>query len=447
MVTCSPVLRTRVLWLLALSGGTASANPASFVPSPSAQNFRLWLDYEYQVDSSLITRERVGGADQDPLGGIPRGADLEFHQFRHVLTPRADVGVSSRGWLSLALPIVIGQARELELADGIDRFGSSTINDGLLPMEGFDARDPGTPPAGNLAFRGVSRSGLDQIHVGLNVAPMNQRTDDTQPTWKLGGELRFAIGKTMKFDALDPGSETGVSKGVHELRVWTSVDRKFDRVEGWFELFWQAPLWLKDDSLFEDPGFGSTNHKLSQTAGAQFGLELYALDDKAAGNRISLDLGARVVGHFEGREYSEMWEVFALAGDSRGTGPLILDADPITMGMQAQSHPGISNIENYLETAGRFAVRASLGKNARFAAVVDLAWKTDHVISFADAGIDLPSCGDTSGPCEDAENDLVNPGTVEVNPVHAPQIDLVGHRYHSENNFGLVIGIEGQVLF
>jgi hypothetical protein len=44
-------------------------------------------------------------------------------------------------------------------------------------------------------------------------------------------------------------------------------------------------------------------------------------------------------------------------------------------------------------------------------------------------------------------NDVINPGTAEVNPLHAPKIDLVGHRYLSQDNFGIVIGVSGQVLF
>jgi hypothetical protein len=441
----------RPLVIIGLLAGTATANPDSLVPSagvPGApMSLHVRLDYEYQLDRSLLEREDIGAPDADPLGGIPRHKDLAFHQYRHVLTPRAEVGIFRDTWLSLALPIVIGQARELELASGIDRGGSSTLQDGLLPSAGFDARDPTAPPPGDLVFRGVSRSGVDQIHAGLGVALMNQRRDDTKPTWKIGAELRFAIGRVMRFDALDPGSETGVSKGVHELRLWTTMDRQFSWTEGWFELFWQTPIAVKSTSLFKDPGFGSTNTKLSQKGGVAFGVETYALDDKQTGNRISLDLGGRIVGHFEGRDYSEMWEVFALAGDSRGTGPLILDRDPTNAGLQPMSHPGISNIENYLETAGRVAVRASLGEHVRFAAIVDLAWKTDHVISFADAGIDLPTCGSSGGACEDATNDVVNPGTREVNPVHAPTIDLVGHRYHSVDNLGVVVGIQAQALF
>ena len=449
MITFDAVRTGVLLASCLLCGATlAHANPASIVPSAAepgnAVDLHVRVDYEYETEKSNLFRERVG-LPVDPLDPIPRTPDLKFSQFRHLLTPRADLGLYHDTWLSFALPIVITQARELELADGVGRDGSSTLIDGLLPIEGFDARDPGTPPPGNLVFRGRSRRGLSQVHLGLNTAPMNQRRDPTKPTWKLGAEMRLAVGKVMRFDALNPDAETGVNKGVHELRLWTTFSRRFDRTEGWLELFWQVPLRERKNSLFEDPGFGSTNTSLGQVAGVSFGLEVYALDDKVNQNRISLDLGAKVIGHFEGRDYSEMWEVFAFAGDSRGTGPLILDADPIDPDIQPLSHPGISNFENYLETAARFALRAELGTFVKFAAIVDVTWKTDHVLSFADAGIDLPTCG--TGKCEVDDNDLVNPGTDEVNPLHAPRIDLVGHRYHSVDNLGIVVGVQGQVLF
>jgi hypothetical protein len=404
------------------------------------------IDYEYEVDTASISRESVGDP-VDPLAPLPRHKDLKFHQFRHTITPRVDLGVYHDTWFSFAVPIVIAQARELRLDDGIDRDSSSTLRDGLVPVTGFDTRDPSTPTPGDLIFRGPDRKGIDQIHLGLNFAPMNQARDDTKPTWKLGAEVRLAVGRVMTFDRLNPGAETGVGKGVHELRLWSSFDRRFDHTEAWFEMFWQVPFAEKQASLFKDPGFGSTNVALGQTAGASFGVETFAVNDRVNNNRISLDLGARAVAHFEGREYSEMWEVFAFAGDSRGNNPLVLDSDPVDPGFQAFSHPGISNYENYLETAAHFALRAELGTHVRFAALVDVVWKTNHVISFADAGVDLPTCGTTSGACEDDENDLVNPGTKEVNPLHAPRVDLVGHRYFSEDNLGVVVGVQGQVLF
>ncbi|MDX2089503.1 MAG: hypothetical protein SFX73_16740 [Kofleriaceae bacterium] len=436
------------LLLLGVTSGTSRANPASLVPSAGVPDRHVLFDleYRYELDSATVAREDVG-VGADPLGPIARTNDLAFNQFRHVLTPRADIGVFRDTWVSLALPITIKQARELTLADGIMRDQSTTLRDGLLPMGGFDARDPNTPPAGDMVFRGVSRAGLDQLHLGFGVAPMNQERDDTKPTWKIRAELLLAIGKTMKFDALDPSSETGVSRGVHEVRVGTSFDKRYRWTEAWFELFWQRPIAIKSDSLFSNPGYGATNTLPSQLAGISAGLELYAVNDKVTGNKISFEVGGRTLAHFEGREYTEMWEVFAHAGDSRGTGPLILDRDPLDNGLQAMNHPGITNVENYLETTGRFALRAALGNNVRFGAIVDLTWKTDHAISFADAGVDLPTCGTASGACETDDNDLVDPGSQEVNPLHAETIDLVGHRYLSQDNFAFSIGVQGLVMF
>ena len=37
---------------------------------------------------------------------------------------------------------------------------------------------------------------------GFVWAPMNQRRDDTKPTWVLGVELRMAVGKIARFDRL-----------------------------------------------------------------------------------------------------------------------------------------------------------------------------------------------------------------------------------------------------
>ncbi|HEY5948539.1 MAG TPA: hypothetical protein VIV40_23770 [Kofleriaceae bacterium] len=437
-----------VLTVLA-TAGSAFANPNSIVPGgqdPDSTNADFAqksvdvfteIDYAYELDSSTIVRERVGDPNADPLNGVQTVRDLEFKQFRHTLTPRLQVGVFHDTFVTVALPIIIQQTRELRFIDANDRGGSSTVADGLVPMEGFDARDPGVQTPGDLLFRGPSRHGLDQVHLGLGTAFMNQQKDDTKPTWKMGADLRLSVGTIMKFDPMAPTANKGVSRGVHELKLWTTFARKLGWAEPWVELWWLVPVASKSNSLFSDPGFGATNIKSSQQAGVASGVELYALDNRADQTRISLDLGTKVVSHFEGREYTEMWEVFAFAGDSRTGGPLILDSDPTRPDVQALSHPGISNIENYLELTGRFAIRAQIGPHVRFAVIADTVWKTDHAISFADAGVDR----DTD------DNDLVNPGTDEVNPLHAQPIDLVGHRYRSEDGFDIVIGVSGQVLF
>lgn len=436
----------------------AAASPYSIAPggqdpdvegagyAQKSVDFNMELDYAFELDSSSLVRERIGPGT-DPLGAIPTIRDLAFNQSRHIITPRAELGVFRNTFITVALPIIISQQRELHLGDGVDRAGSSAVTDGLLPATGFDANDPGTPTPGDLMFRGPTRSGIDQVHLGLGFGLMSQAKDDTKPTWKLGADFGLAIGKVMRFDPTEPTANTAVGRGVHELKLYTSFARKLGWAEPWVELFWLTPLAATSSSLFTDPGFGATNVAHSQLGGIQMGIELYVFDDKADQNRVSVDFGTKAVAHFEGREYTEMWEVFAFAGESRSMGPLILDADPTRTDVQAVSHPGITNIENYLETSGKLAIRAQIGPHVRFAIGAELVWKTDHLITFADAGVDLPTCDGSGGTCESDENDLVNPGTEEVNPLHVPAIDLVGHRYRSENNFGVVLGLQGQVLF
>jgi len=436
------------LAIVMLVSATARANPASLVPGGSPVDVIGTIEYEFEHDTSTIWRESDKDTTADPNGALPRHRDLGFQQDRHTITPRLAVGIFHDTFFTAALPVVITQSRELHLDHGVTRDGSSTVQSGLLPATGYDAQDPTTPPSGDVMFRGPTRHGIDQIQLGLGFAPMNQQRDDTKPTWKLGAELRLAIGQVGKFDPMAPGANSGVSSGVHELKLWTSFDRKLDWVEPWIQIFWQVPLATTSDSLFQEPGFGAVNTSKSQIAGVEFGFEVSALDNVAERNRISIDIGGKAVAHFEGRDYSEMWEVFAFAGDSRGTGPLILDSDPVKTGVQATSYPGISNIENYLETAAKLSLRAEIGPHVRFAVSTDIVWKTDHVITFADAGVDLPTCGSgQTTHCETSNNDVINPGTVEVNPLHVGAIDLVGHRYHSEDNVGIVIGVAGQVIF
>jgi hypothetical protein len=426
--------------------GNPAGDVASAAASGTAERVQAEVDYELDLDRAAITRERVGDPGTDPLAPLPRRHELDFHQTRQRVTPKVELGVYRDVWISFAVPIVLAQARELDAVAGLDRTTASTFTDGILPATGFDARAPSTPPGGSLVFRGVNRAGVPELRGGVGFAPMNQARDDTKPTWKLGAELRLAIGRVMRFDAVDPGRETGVSTGIDELRLWTTVDRRYRYFEAWFEAFYQRPLYTRGGSLYHDPGFGSTNLDPGQLAGAAFGAEALLIDEPASGNRLGVELGTRMTSHFEGRGYSELWEVFAFAGDRRTAGPVVLDADPTTPGTQPFSHPGITNLESYLETSARLAVRGVLGRRLTLSAVGELTWRTDHVISFADAGVDLPTCPAVPR-CEVDDNGQVNPGTEEINPLASRRIDLVGHRYRAEAGRGYVVGLEAHLAF
>lgn len=438
-------------------GSLAVAPPAAAGPHTDVASafddkdaFDLFVTVEYVLGlhSAKVRREDVGGPGSSPTAPLPVNDDLSYESTRHTIIPKIAIGVFTDMSLSAALPIVIADSRSLSL-DGTTRATSSTIGDGLLPMNGFNADDPATGfPSGNELFRGPTRRGLDQVHLGLTWAPMNQTRDSTKPTWKLGAQARLAIGTAAKFDRSDPESNTAVGRGLNEVYLWSSIAKRVGWAEPFVEMWWRAPFSTTDDSAFIEPGFGQRRTAAQQHAGTRFGFEAIVWEKPEEKTRVSLDVAARLEAHFEGRAYTEMWEVFSYAGDAASGGPLILDRDPTSTGVQALSHPGVSNIENYITFSGRLGLRAELGEKVRLGVTFELVRQQAHIISFADAGVDKPTCSATvTSNCEADRNDVVNPGTDEVNPLHVPLIDVVGHRYRIDQSSDFLLGVEARFLF
>jgi hypothetical protein len=456
-----PALRaaasTIVSLLATLLASAALAGPvievASAFDAGDEVDVHLRLDHDVTWRRTSIERElagRPGTAPGDPLPVVP---DLRAIASRQELTPRLEIGFFTDLAVTAALPIVLLDRRRLDLDPrGVERDGSTTIVDGLLPASGYDAGDPTGPgyTSGRGLFRGADRHGVDQLHLGLAWAPMNQARDRTKPTWKVGLEGRFAIGKVARFDRDAPDDADGVSRGVHELRLWTSVARRIRWAEPHLELWWLGPVGRRASSPFATPSipFGARNLGSTQRAGGRFGLEAVVLKRPEHDLTVGLTSAVDMEAHLEGREYTEMWEIFALAGDAREGGPLVLDGEPATAGTQARSHPGISHVENYLELGGELGVEVELGDRWRFAARFRYASQQSHLITYADAGVDRPTCtGDRTTGCEVDDDAVVDPGTEEVNPLFVPAIDSVGHRYRAAGGRVLGLGLELRALF
>src|SRR5512140_2812204 len=85
VLLCDPVLRTIsvALGLVFVAGGVARANPAGVVPTALypgiGEQAHFEADYEYDIDSALITREQVGDPTANPDAPLGRHRDLEFH--------------------------------------------------------------------------------------------------------------------------------------------------------------------------------------------------------------------------------------------------------------------------------------------------------------------------------------------------------------------------------
>ncbi len=434
-----------------LAAGPDSEVASAFDPDDP---YDIHVSFDYQVTSrrSAIRRELSGAPGADPEGPTPLVKDLVFAGTRHELSPRVEIGVFTDLALTLALPVVVRDSRRLEFdqradscdfapnprdATCIDASNSTTVASGLLPEGGFDAGDP--EGGGGDAFRGVNRSGLDQLHVGVVWAPLNQERDPSKPTWKAGSELRLSLGDVMAYDGDDPSGETGVSRGVHELRLFTSMARRVGWAEPYFEIWWQTPLSTRRGTPLDDldRDFGSGRTASQQRTGGRFGVEATAWQSRTGPARAAVQLGGELEALFGGRAYTDMWEVFAYAGHAPTTGPLILDADPVLQGRQAISHPGVSSVENYLTGAARLGVDAAVTDLVRVDAGLRLGWEQSHMISFAGAGQDSA----------DDENEVVDPLSEEVNPFHVPLIDGPGHRYRVEDAATYALSLGVRILF
>ncbi len=433
------------------------------------------VDYAFEAKRAAVKREDAGFMGADPNGGIPIVKDLVYQQNRHIITPHMQIGVFHDLELHFSLPIVVSDTRDLRFdqrsspcifggdpmgrkATCINAGNSTTFRDHLLNDNsasggglGFDAHDPGTNFAADskTVFRGVDRSGVDVLWMGLAWAPMNQEKDDTKPTWVIGADFGISIGKIMKFNRMNPGSEDGVSEGYHQFKAYTSLSRRTSWSEPFATFYWKTPMAMRgttppsdtsptgDGSQYWDTHFGQRTHYPQQQAGVIFGFEAIPWENVKQKQKLAIQFRANIAAHFEGRGYGEMWEVFSYAGDAQNNpgGPLVLDRDPTSASDMALSHPGVTDIENFMTFAGRLAVRGWVGKNAKFSAAFDVSYDQRHRISWTDAGKDLNNSG------------IVDPGTNEVNPLHKDVIDTVGRRYLVDESFTFTFLVSGTVMF
>jgi hypothetical protein len=416
----------------ALQPGRAAADPpataGSAGPATPGVTIDLSVDYAYSARRSTLKRELAGlpGAALD--GPTPLVKDLVFRGSRHEVRPRAELGVPYGLSFTLALPIVLRDVRRLDFdqrADGcvfasdpgratcVDATNSTTVADGLLPSDGLDV-DGGGATGGDTVFRGATRAGLDQLHAGAAWKVTDQARDPSKPTWTVGAELRLSIGDVMAIDAARPAGDDGVSRGVHELRAATALERRLGRpgMTPRFEAWWLAPIATRDGAPLDPPDGAGDLQRSQHRGGVDGGVEVVPWERADTGQRVAVAVTAGVAAHFAGRAYSDLWEVFALAGGEGG--PLVLDADPGQQGMQPLPHPGVTTTQEFLSAGGRVAFDVRPTGWLQLDLAADLAWEQTHLVSFARGG-----------------------------PLFAPVIDQVGHRYRVDE--GLTYALSGGV--
>ncbi len=436
------------------------------------------VSYDYDFKKASILREwSVGNENR-------LAKDLIYRQRRQTVTPSLEFGIFHDISVYMSLPIVVSDRREYgfdqELGDEcvypgagssaggatcVDKTNSSTIRDSIVPVDGFDARNT-TDPYGQftgadtaLIFQGPRRQGIDQLHLGIKYKLLNQRKLSHMPNWVAGIEGRFAVGKAMKFTREiqidDKPSNHAVGRGIHELGVWTALSRRYRYLDPFFGAYWRQSM-SSNKSQFINYGGSQTSVNPQSTTGAYVGAEIVPWERKAKSQKVSILIRGSAELKYNGRGYSEIWELLAdspaLVGtydtaahqcDAQPAVDYANDADnasnpggyldaandaPGNSGCKAFT--GITSIQDYGSFAIDVGLNFHLGPYARLNFGANLKTDTQHILTSASRGdADALSSGD---------NDLVDAGTAEVNPVRRDVIDTVGRRYAIDGVFRLV---------
>jgi len=488
-----------LLLLLALAGPARAAEEtelASSFDDDDPFDFNIKVGYlresrqaaikrEFQCDRSRPAAEYQECLEAYPAIGVAK--DLRYRQLRNVLNLRGEIGIWQDLQIHVEAPLVLGDHRKLrfdhetdgpcitpnevrpggdttnDMATCVSSFNSTSANDGLLrgiDRDNYDRELVAGEDIDENATQGYhlpARSGLDQLHVGIDWGALSQERDDTKPTWVVGVEWRIPVDDPMTYDPENPTLDTNVGRGIHELKFSTSMSKRWTYVEP-FMGFWYIYPKAKESSQFLDYRGGQDKFRPQMRAGTEFGFEIIPWQVPEEKQKFSIELGGAVRAHFEGRGYSEMWEVFSrnpqLDGPCRpgGSDPDqdqvwvncdrgIDDADSPDFDGDGRpdgliEHPGVTDIENYLTLGSHAAVRVQMGEWVKFRIGVGLEYDQEHIITFTDGGEEINGNGriDPSDP-------------QEVHPMFRPLIDQTGRRYRVEDTFVFNFFAQGTLLF
>jgi hypothetical protein len=449
--------------------------------------FALYRDFGLYIGLPIILyqKSKYGFASGDSYHGYPGEQDCRD---AHTSNP----------WVCNPSGVNANNSRFVQdgLASGLSGFG---YNDGLGSAIAADGnvgdiasvRVPAdyavsTGAAGPRGlWEGPGRSGLDQIHLGIHGLIFSQRRHPSFPDWRFGVEFRLAVGKTMDFKrdaAGDPETcgaaslnrwncrpelNKAVGRGVHEVRYFTTASKlsklwKGGGIDSFIHIFFQMPIAYTNDSFYSNKydfsgKFGEESKspvmKAPMEAGVYLGGEFIVYTDKVKGHKISFELTGMIEGRFEGRDYSEAYELLAGApalnlycDQSSGTGSTNSSYDQFcrdpTVRDRLFHYPGITTVENFVRFGLRLGMHAQITRYAKLSIIYALIHEQEHFLTTDDAGVDGHLVNGQM-----AYDGQINIDTKELNPWHRPIINQAGHRIRAQETLIHMLSIGLKLMF
>lgn len=345
--------------------------------------------YEFSSYSSLLVREQpcYQGSDADcPSGStvlLRRELKSERTVHRMVISPR--IGLYRDLELSADLPIVLMDQTNLDFASGVNPQNSTVYRENQPNSSLF-----------TVPFNGTQRSGFGDMRIGLKYSPLNFQRDETEPTWVLGVHYTAPTGK------LKTATSDGVGEGTHTLELFTTISR---RATPWLEPYFNfhgAFRFPASETLFEDRGLTQTLVSPGNSLGIQLGTELIPWEDNASDARLEFDIGFRADYHFEGREYTQLFEALGNSACNSNPDCLLttytreLKENP-AQSLQLGHTDGITDVEQYGIYSTWIGLHYQPIRYFQLGAKFMYSRQTAHYLTNADPGKDL----DGNGPVQE----------------------------------------------
>lgn len=427
----------------------------------------LILGFEHRWKSADIRRETALAQPGLSTGGFLSGSEnvAAYRQQTSVLHLGTDIGIFRDLALSIRLPLILQDTRELSDLDGSAR--------NLERLQ-----DPSGDPLFSVPFRSPSRSGLDFISGALNYAIFNQQRDFTKPTWVVGVEGRLGVGVPLHACTARPNvgrpacpdpsdgrntakdRQPGSSRATNAVGVHTIFSRRLGYIEPFAGFSFLAEF-AQERSDFGPARRGAVLPRPPMQGRFTTGLEIVPWERRESFQRLVFDARVQAGYHSAGRDYSELFDALgsSQAGSLRSpnAGAYRLDANGASTADPAAANvyfTGITDQQAFGSFGASGGVTWQAGEFVKFNAGMGFVYNQSHLITGADAcNPNFKNDAAAAGPCRVGSG--ATPGqapsaptiTGIPNPNHRPTIDQPGRRFSVDDALLVNLWINGIVMF
>ena len=454
----------------------------------------LRLGFEHQSRRAAIRREsNVAAAASGGYTGLLDVAT--YKQSTQRLIPQIAIGLFRDLQLSVNMPVILADNRKLE-----ERGSSASQPLATMGLEGENLFSPN--------FVSPTRSGIEYLGVGLDLAIMNQSRNAAHPTWTLGIEGRFNVSEPMRACNAQPkegqvdcayeadinrngendvlGSDfgqlagqpegsfsgkrkPGVSRGTTGLEAHAFVSKRVKYIEPYSGV----------SALFEFQGkntaYGPFNLEGSLVnhppvrGSVVVGLAVIPWEQPEKFRRVIFDFRVKGTYVSKGRDYSELFDALGSSDAyslrqpyyndytlNRDPGTLTEQPSVVDPNSQRVNFTGLTSVQQY----GDYEFRAQFTWQASKFVKFDLGGAfrliQEHFIT-AERPCNPDVAGQVlrSGPCKVSDTSSSEAAAGKVawksgglpNPNYRQAIDEPGQRFKVETSDGLRLWFNANVMF